>query len=259
MIVHSLDIWHISYVDLTVRICLALALGGVIGLEREWSNHAAGFRTHILVCVGSAMIMLLSIYGFGDFAQEFNVRMDPARLAAQVITGVGFLGAGAIFRNGSVVTGLTTAASIWVVAAIGLCIGAGFYYLGVLATLLVLVSLFLLNKWEKQMLRDRRKHEICIRMADAPGAIGRIMGICDETGIGIAGMQVRTGESSETDGSDAGGGELTLVLMVKKATPARLAQAIESISRLRECLSVESGSLAGVSAAGSDSITERPG
>lgn len=120
-------LWNISYVDLSLRIVISLLLGGLIGLEREWHNHAAGFRTHILVCVGSTMIMLLSIYGFGDFSNEYNVRMDPARLAAQVVSGIGFLGAGAIIRNGSSISGLTTAASIWVVAAIGLCVGAGFF------------------------------------------------------------------------------------------------------------------------------------
>lgn len=104
---------------------LAAVLGGLVGMEREWNNHAAGFRTHILVCLGAATIMLLSIYGFSQFVNEANVRMDPARLAAQVISGVGFLGAGAILRNGPVISGLTTAASVWVVAAIGLCVGAG--------------------------------------------------------------------------------------------------------------------------------------
>src|SRR5690554_5987686 len=91
-------LWEISYLDASLRILLSLVLGGLIGLEREWHNHAAGLRTHILVCVGATIIMLLSIYGFGDFAGEFNVRMDPARLAAQVVSGIGFLGAGAIIR-----------------------------------------------------------------------------------------------------------------------------------------------------------------
>src|SRR5690606_33783196 len=94
------DIWQISYVNLTLRILISAILGGMIGLEREWNNHAACFRTHILVCLGSTSIMLLSIYGFSQFSMEENVRMDPARLAAQVVSGIGFLGAGAILRRG---------------------------------------------------------------------------------------------------------------------------------------------------------------
>lgn len=117
-----IDEWHIL-----LRLLLAMLLGGLVGLERERSNHAAGLRTHILVCLGSALIMMLSIYGFKDFAHELNVRIDPARLATAVITGVGFLGAGTILFTGKSITGLTTAASIWVVAAIGLASGAGFF------------------------------------------------------------------------------------------------------------------------------------
>lgn len=96
-----------------------MLLGGLIGFERERSNHAAGLRTHILVCLGSTLIMLLSIYGFSDFVDEINVRIDPARLATAVITGIGFLGAGTILFTGKSITGLTTAASIWVVGPWG--------------------------------------------------------------------------------------------------------------------------------------------
>jgi len=112
------DVWHIGYAEMTFRLVLALALGGLIGFEREWGGHPAGFRTHILVCLGSAVVMLLSEYGFSQFAAEPNVQMDPARLAAQVISGIGFLGAGTILRTGFTISGLTTAASLWVVAAI---------------------------------------------------------------------------------------------------------------------------------------------
>lgn len=118
--------WVIDQVHITIRLVLALFLGGLIGFEREVSSHAAGLRTHILVCVGSALVMLLSMYGFSAFVNEVNVRLDPSRLAAQVISGIGFLGAGTIIFNGRSITGLTTAASLWVVAGIGLAVGAGF-------------------------------------------------------------------------------------------------------------------------------------
>lgn len=96
-------IWHISELDLMLRVFISAGLGGLIGLEREWSNHSAGLRTHILVCIGSTVIMLLSMYGFSGYIGDESVRMDLARLAAQVISGIGFLGAGAILRNGSTV------------------------------------------------------------------------------------------------------------------------------------------------------------
>ena len=110
--------WVIDQLHITIRLVLALFLGGLIGFEREVSCHAAGLRTHILVCVGSALVMLLSMYGFSAFVNEVNVRIDPSRLAAQVISGIGFLGAGTIMFNGRSITGLTTAASLWVVAGL---------------------------------------------------------------------------------------------------------------------------------------------
>lgn len=184
------SIWSISHGELLLRMVLAAVLGGLVGLEREWHNHAAGFRTHILVCLGSALIMLLSIYGFSEFVNEPNVRIDPARLAAQVISGIGFLGAGAILRNGSAISGLTTAASVWVVAAIGLCVGAGFLYPAVFCTLMVLFSLLLLNKWEKHLMRHRRNHEIKLRALDVPGVLGKIASIFGEQGIQIENIKM---------------------------------------------------------------------
>lgn len=148
--------WVIDDFSLTLRLLLAMLLGGLIGLEREQANHPAGLRTHILVCVGSALIMLLSIYGFSSFVYEGNVRVDPARLATAVITGIGFLGAGTIIFTGKSIAGLTTAASLWVVAAIGLAVGAGFQYAAVVTTILVIVILFGFNKVEQRYFGGKR-------------------------------------------------------------------------------------------------------
>src|SRR5699024_4744058 len=107
------------------RLLVALVLSGIIGFEREWNNHSAGFRTHILVGVGSCLMMLLSLYGFLNFIDAYdNVRFDPARIPSYVISGIGFLGAGTIIVYGGTIRGLTTAASIWTVAGIGLVVGA---------------------------------------------------------------------------------------------------------------------------------------
>jgi len=155
--------WAIDHAVILIRLFLALFLGGLIGFEREQQNHPAGLRTHILVCLGSTMIMLLSIYGFAEFAGEPNVRIDPARLATAVITGVGFLGAGTILFTGKSITGLTTAASLWVVAAIGLQIGAGFYFSAVTGTVLVFITLWVFNKMEHRFLKSKKVRKLTIQ------------------------------------------------------------------------------------------------
>lgn len=149
--------WFIDDIELVIRLFLSVILGGLVGFERERKNHAAGLRTHILVCLGSCLLMILSMYGFSEFAGEPNVRLDPARLAAQVITGVGFLGAGTILFTGKSITGLTTAASIWVVMAVGLTVGAGFYLPAVLSAVMILFILWGLNIVEKRFLNQRRE------------------------------------------------------------------------------------------------------
>lgn len=129
---------YIADYEIALRLFLACVFGGVVGFERERNDSPAGFRTHILVSLGSALIMVLSMYGFNDFN---SVNKDPARLAAQVVSGIGFLGAGTILRDKTSIKGLTTAASLWVVAAIGLAAGAGFYFSAFFVTLLVFITL----------------------------------------------------------------------------------------------------------------------
>jgi len=135
----------ISDMETIIRLTIGALLGGLIGFERETHNRRiAGFRTHILVCVGSTLMMLTSLYVFDLYKN--NAAVDPARLAAGVITGIGFLGAGTIIRSKVSVTGLTTAASLWTVAGIGLAIGTGFYIAGCVTAVIVLTSLYLLRK-----------------------------------------------------------------------------------------------------------------
>ena len=128
-----------TYIDLTVRLSLALILGGAIGIEREYRAKEAGFRTHFLVALGSALFCVVSQYGFG-----FELK-DSSRVAAQVVSGIGFLGAGTIIFQKNVVRGLTTAAGLWVTAAIGLACGTGMYLPAVVTTLMVLIGLEILS------------------------------------------------------------------------------------------------------------------
>ncbi len=128
-----------------IRLLVATAMGAAIGLEREYHAKEAGLRTHLLVALGSCLFMILSIYGFDFMLGRDHVSFDPSRIAAQVVTGIGFIGAGTIILQKQVVRGLTTAAGLWVTAAIGLACGNGMYWLALVATAIVLVSLGLIN------------------------------------------------------------------------------------------------------------------
>jgi putative Mg2+ transporter-C (MgtC) family protein len=139
--------------ELVLRLLGAAVLGGVIGLERETRDQPAGFRTHMLVALGSCLFTVVSAYGFASFLGEPQVRFDPTRIAAQIVTGIGFLGAGAILRSGMSVRGLTTAASLWVVAAIGLAVGSGAYVLSVATTAVTLLALLVLRPLRSRLVR----------------------------------------------------------------------------------------------------------
>jgi putative Mg2+ transporter-C (MgtC) family protein len=154
------------------RVALAAALGGAIGLERELDEKSAGLRTHVLVALGSALFTLVSAYGFRDFLVNGGsvVRADPSRIAAQIVTGIGFLGAGVIFRQGFTVRGLTTAASLWLVAAVGMAAGAGYWSAALIATGAGLLSLGPLE-WAKARIVPRRAgHVLSIQLDDGASA-----------------------------------------------------------------------------------------
>jgi putative Mg2+ transporter-C (MgtC) family protein len=137
-----------------VRLLLSLVAGGIIGFEREYRRQPAGFKTHILICVGSTLLMLLSIYIPQQFFDMKNG--DPGRIAAQVVSGIGFLGAGAILKLGNNVKGLTTAASIWVSAGIGLAIGAGMFIPAIIALAIIMFVLLVLDNVEKKLFPTER-------------------------------------------------------------------------------------------------------
>jgi putative Mg2+ transporter-C (MgtC) family protein len=124
-----------------LRLLVAGLLGAAVGLEREYRAKEAGYRTHFLVCLGSALMMIVSKYGFDDHLIEGTIRLDPSRIAAQVVTGIGFIGAGTIIFQKQIVRGLTTAAGIWATAGIGLAVGAGMYFMSITCTILVLIGL----------------------------------------------------------------------------------------------------------------------
>jgi len=143
--------------QIILRLVVAAVLGSVVGIERERLNWVAGLRTHMLVCVGSALFMIVSFCGFADVLSNEHVALDPSRIAAQVVSGIGFLGAGTIVLRSKVVRGLTTAASLWTVAAVGLAVGGGLYVAAITATGLIVLILAGLKPIERRLFLARRQ------------------------------------------------------------------------------------------------------
>ncbi|WP_280772091.1 MgtC/SapB family protein [Salipaludibacillus daqingensis] len=176
---------------MTIRLILAALLGGLIGIEREFHHHPAGFRTHLLVSVGACLIMLLAFYGFQDYldANRDVVNFDPSRLAAYVVSGIGFLGAGTILVQGYTVRGLTTAASIWVVAAIGLTVGAGMYIAAIITTVIVILSLMFLGKLSLSFGDHHSKNELSILVDEDASQLSELINLFDEHEITLKSMK----------------------------------------------------------------------
>jgi len=205
----------ITTTDLLIRLLMASLLGGLIGIEREVNNRPAGFRTHILVTLGSCLIMILSIYGFSGLGTDGRGG-EPARLAAQVVSGIGFLGAGTIMREGTNVRGLTTAASIWVCGGIGLAIGTGFYEAAILTTLLAIGSLVSVQFVEKRFTKMRRYSEIKVFGVGRPGFVGEIGTVFGKYYIAIRNIQI----DNYNDDEDSYVGDIQITFLIK--TPVKL-------------------------------------
>lgn len=193
----------LSFSSIIWRLVFATILGGLVGIERESVRRAAGFRTHILVCCGSALVMLLSLYMFETYRMYTN--LDPARLGAQVISGIGFLGAGTIIKDGNSIKGLTTAASLWAVACIGLALGAGFISGASITTVIVLISLKIFSKVERLIPDRRNTMTLQLNIDNIPGQIGRVAETLGARMISI--LQI----SLEMDSDDSQFAVLTLV------------------------------------------------
>ena len=185
-----------SQTELVLRILLAGGLAGLVGLEREIRGHPAGLRTHITVAMGAVLFGLISAYGFGAFQSSRNAtnyQLDPTRIASQVVVGIGFLGGGAIVKQGVTVKGLTTAASLWVMAAIGLGCAFGQYLLTLVATGVLLSTLILLRgpvHWLNQ--RVGGKETVVVRLIAGAEPSGVIGALCSAEGVHVDSVAVRT-------------------------------------------------------------------
>ncbi|TCK86765.1 putative Mg2+ transporter-C (MgtC) family protein [Natranaerovirga hydrolytica] len=162
------------------RLVLASIIGGLVGYERERKNHAAGLRTHLIVCLASCLIMILAM--IWHMSSE---ELDTSRIAQGVISGIGFLGAGTILRDGNKVRGLTTAASIWMVACIGLIVGSGLYSIGIVATIIVIFALMALGKVERTFIKKLNKLYVRVEVEDVKSVIKAIYAILEKNELSI--------------------------------------------------------------------------
>jgi putative Mg2+ transporter-C (MgtC) family protein len=209
--------------DVVIRILVAAVLGGIIGIEREIREHTAGFRTHILVSVGAAAFTLASSYGLN------GTGFDPNRISAQIVTGIGFLGAGAILRYGVSVRGLTTAASLWTVAAAGLLVGQGFYSAALVTTAVVIVSLYALRLIEDRLLYPHLGTPVAVRVVfRSPGysPLTQLVGALEQAHVIVKEMAVVPGEND----SDT----IHLLLKLPRGlSPAKLTSLIADLKEVR--------------------------
>ncbi len=180
-----------------LRLLFAMVIGGLVGLEREIHDRPAGLRTHILVCVGAALIMMISVEVSRSFAGV--MQSDPARIAAQVVSGIGFLGAGTILREGATVRGLTTAAGLWMAAALGLAAGAGLYFYALGAVAIALISLSLLSRVELYVALKRSTGVVRVVARDRPGLLGTVGETIGSHDVNITNIQMTPGEEGRIE------------------------------------------------------------
>ena len=192
----------LPFPEILLRLVVAIVLGALIGLERETSEHTAGIRTNALVALGAALFTIISAFGFMELLRFPHVSLDPTRIASYVIAGIGFLGGGAIFfvQDKERVRGLTTAAAIWIVAAIGMACGAGMLWEAISATLLALTVLILLRLVERRLLTHRLSGTLHIRIeATSAGGqfIAQVYDTCSGGGVLVEKVEVRSGQGHE--------------------------------------------------------------
>ncbi|HEY4066785.1 MAG TPA: MgtC/SapB family protein [Burkholderiaceae bacterium] len=221
----------LSNVELLSRLALAAVLGSVIGIERERLQWTAGLRTHMLVCVGSALIMLVSLFGFGDVLGQDHVVLDPSRVAAQVVSGIGFLGAGAILFRQDKIRGLTTAASLWTVAAVGLAVGGGLYTAAVGGTAIIFGILAGLKPLERRYWSTRGGSEIALTVDREAASLAMLESVLTTAGIAVRTVSIQPGDAAEED---------DIVIGVHRPTPEAVLAVME---RLKQAKGVRSAAI----------------
>jgi putative Mg2+ transporter-C (MgtC) family protein len=210
--------------QIILRLLIATILGAAVGLERERLEWAAGLRTHALVCVGAALFMIVSAFGFADALGSSDVILDPSRVAAQVVSGIGFIGAGTIIFRREIVRGLTTAASIWAVAAIGLAVGGGMYLAAIVATVLALVILAVVKPIEWRVFKHRRARQVNLTVDVQEISLSDIKAEIEAADLHLDRLVIRSSDSAEA--------ERVEVFLARGSSEEKLLLLIESLRRL---------------------------
>jgi putative Mg2+ transporter-C (MgtC) family protein len=186
--------------EVITRLAIAAVLGGIVGLQRERLEWVAGLHTHMLVCLGAALVMIVSAFGLSDVLGTSQVTLDPSRIAAQVVSGIGFLGAGTIlFLRQEVIRGLTTAASLWTVAAVGLAVGSGLYLAAICTTMLVVVILALVKPLEVFLFRRNRSRQMVVRVDRNRTFLLQIESALGREGLGVREITLTRCDVPEND------------------------------------------------------------
>ena len=218
---------HLTEFDMVFRLCLGFLAGAVIGFERSNQRQVAGMRTHILICTGATLLMLLSIYLPQHFSPLSNC--DPDRIATQVVSGIGFLGAGAIIRLGNNVRGVTTAASLWYVAAVGLTIGSGMFLVSGVAVVLGIITLLVLRKIETRIFPSARYKLLEISYEDNSPNTREVLDIVKNSKIIVQSVDINQGSKDK-------GTKLRLLVRIPGsldiASTARTIRALENVAKV---------------------------
>lgn len=209
--------------EIALRLVAATVLAGAVGLDRERHRSAAGLRTHALVGMSSCLLMIASAFGFADILGTPGVGLDPSRIAAQIVTGIGFLGAGTIIAHGDSVRGLTTAASIWAVAALGIAVGGGMYRAAVFGTVLALILLLVMRPIEQRLDKRWRKQSVCALYDPMLVSPEVVLGALRRANLNVVGLSV---ESQGDSGKDQ------IEVTLSQSGDAVLANALQIIAQL---------------------------
>jgi len=188
---------EIATTTLLMRVGIALLCGAMLGLERERLERAAGLRTHALVAVSSCLVMIVSIFGFSDAIGVNQVTLDPSRVAAQVMSGIGFLGAGVIIFRKNTISGLTTAASVWSAAAVGLACGGGLFWPAAIVTAAIIAIQVVLRFFEFRFFAHHSPSTVSLRAKRAPGRIAEVERFVRESGVPLRGLRLRTARGED--------------------------------------------------------------
>ncbi|NMM63822.1 MgtC/SapB family protein [Clostridium sp. P21] len=227
--------------EVVARLLLAIIIGGLIGYEREYKNRPAGFRTHILVCIGACVISMIQLYDVEKTVEMIvknpqlgsALKADIGRIGAQVVSGVGFLGAGTILHEKGSVKGLTTAASLWVVACIGLAVGLGYYVLSILSTVAVVIALVSLKKFESKFIDKANLVKLEVEYIDKQGMVQMVNGYFEGKNIKIKNIEFLI---EEVDGEEGFMKSLYTILIPRHI---RKSEIIKHLASIEEVISVK--------------------